>query len=80
MAVSLEQIEAMVDELAPTDQVRLLQYLVPRLADALLTRDASRDKTPHVGDAWLEFRRVGDRLAAMPIAESLTRAISDLRR
>jgi hypothetical protein len=37
MAVSLHEIEEMIHALEPKDQIRLLQYLVPRLAEAILS-------------------------------------------
>jgi hypothetical protein len=77
MAVSLKELEAMVDSLGPTDQVRLLQYLIPRLADAVLAGEAN---PADAARAWQEFRRVGERLAATSNGESLTQAISDMRR
>ncbi len=77
MSYSLEEIEAMVDALEPKDQVRLLQYLVPRLADSVLAGESSN---ADVDDAWREFRRVGERLAAKSNGESITQAISDMRR
>jgi len=77
MAASLKEIETLVDELATTDQVRLLQYLVPRLADAVLAGNSDRSGADN---AWLEFRRVGQRLAATSNGQSLTQTLSDMRR
>jgi hypothetical protein len=77
MAVSLQEVEALVDALAPSDQVRLLQYLVPRLADAVLAGESGH---ADAAVAWSEFRSVGQRLAATSNGESLTQAISDMRR
>lgn len=77
MAASLKEVEAMVDALGATDQVRLLQYLVPRVADAVLANEADR---ADVDRAWQEFRRVGERLAAAPNGQSITQSISDMRR
>jgi len=77
MGVSLKEVEALVDALEPTDQVRLLQYLVPLLADAVLAGESDR---ADVKGAWREFRRVGDRLAAASNGDSITQAISDMRR
>jgi hypothetical protein len=77
MAASLKEVEAMVDALAATDQVRLLEYLVPRVADALLAGEPDRAGADR---AWREFRRVGERLAAAPNGQSITQAISDMRR
>jgi hypothetical protein len=54
-----------------------LQYLVPRLADAVLSEGPPGDDGER---AWQEFRRVGRRLASMPAGPSVTQAISDMRR
>ncbi|MBI5762899.1 MAG: hypothetical protein HZA51_05160 [Planctomycetes bacterium] len=67
----------MVDALEPTDQVRLLQYLVPRLAQAVLAGESNHIDA---GGAWQEFRQVGERLAATSNGESITQTISDMRR
>jgi hypothetical protein len=77
MVVSLQEIEAMVDALEPSDQVRLLQYLVPRLAEAMLSGEPGR---ADAAGAWREFRRVGERLAATSNGESITQTISEMRR
>ena len=75
MAPTLKEVEAMVDSLAAADQIRLLEHLVPRVANATLVGEP---KPVDADDAWKEFRRVGDRLAAMP-GPSITQAISDTR-
>jgi hypothetical protein len=77
VAVSLKEIEAMVDLLDPTDQVRLLRYLMLRLADPL---EADAPKGSEVTRAWQEFKRVGERLAASSNFHSLSQAIIDMRR
>jgi hypothetical protein len=77
MAVSLQEVEAMVDALGPTDQMRLLEYLVPRLTGAPLANESSE---ADASKSWREFRRVGERLAAASNGQSITQAISDMRR
>lgn len=76
-AVTLKDVEAMVDALGSQDRLRRLQYLVPRLSDAVPAGEPDRADG---ADAWREFRRVGERLAATSNGESITRAISDMRR
>lgn len=81
MEWTLKDIEAMVDRLGPVDRVRLLQQLIPRLADAV--REAGSTPGPMANGgahAWAEFRRVGERLAARANGTPLTRAIGDMRR
>ncbi|MCC7290587.1 MAG: hypothetical protein IT449_00835 [Phycisphaerales bacterium] len=77
MQDALKQIEAMVDALGPLDRVRLLEYLVPRVADVVLATEAARGDT---AAAWREFRRIGERLASASNGESLTEAVCAMRR
>jgi hypothetical protein len=77
MAVSLKEVEAMVDALGPMDQMRLLEFLLPRLTEAVIAHvPAGSD----AATAWREFRRVGERLAASSNGQSITQAVSDMRR
>jgi hypothetical protein len=75
MAVSLKEAEVTVDALEPRDQIQLAQYLFSRLAEAALANER-----PTAEQAWREFRRVGEQLAAAPSTESATQLISDMRR
>ena len=77
MAISLKEVEAMVDALETSDQVRLLRYLVPRLADAVLSAEIPAGSAD---SAWQDFRRIGERLAAAPSGQSITQSIGDMRR
>lgn len=73
----------MVDALPPTDQVLLLRFLVPRLADAMLAGGHGGGESG-AAEAWREFRRIGERLAAIPSGSpggaSLTQAVTEGRR
>jgi hypothetical protein len=77
----LGEIEASIAELGLPDQVRLLQYLAPRIAGAVLNSSAV-DPNPAPNGALQQFRALGQRLAAtsVPGAPSLTEAISRQRR
>lgn len=77
MAVSLREVEVLIDSLAATAQVLLLQYLIPRLAETMRTMEPDRAGTEN---AWQEFRRVGERLAATSNGQSITQTITDMRR
>jgi hypothetical protein len=69
-------VENLVDELGVAERVRLLQYLVPRIAEAFAPKPSSPP-----GTAWRMFREVGAELAAGSLAgESITQAVSDMRR
>jgi uncharacterized protein (DUF2236 family) len=75
---NLETIESLVNTLEIGDQVRLLQYLAPRIADAVLPRSVS---IPNTDEAWIRFRKAGKKVAAAASGSaSLTQALGDSRR
>jgi hypothetical protein len=78
-ARTLSEIQASIEQLDLQDQVRLLQYLAPKIASAILTAQPSENDSDA---AWRHFRAVGERLAATsrPGAPSLTDAVSQMRR
>jgi hypothetical protein len=75
----LQMIESLVDQLGVDDQVRLMQYLAPRIAGAI--PQPSESALP-AAEAWRRFREVGEKLAATSVtgADSLTQAVSEMRR
>jgi len=76
-------IEAEIAGLNLEDQVRLLQFLAPRIAGAILPESSiSTDLASAPADAWRSYRALGERLAAtsVPGAASLTDAVSKQRR
>jgi len=78
---TLHEIEASIDRLNVHDQARLLQYLAPKVASAMLsTEDSQVSQDP--ATAWARYREVADSLAAtsVPGAASLTESISEMRR
>ena len=78
---TLGEIEASIDQLDLSDQVRLLQFLAPKIAEAVLTPPPSAsEQDPNA--AWLRYRALGDRLAATSVAgaASLTEEVSKMRR
>ena len=80
--VTLEQIQEMIDQLAPADQMKLLHYLAPRIA-----RSVELSALQGVGaagggaDAWAELFKIGDRVAALdrPDSETLTATLLKAR-
>ena len=80
---TLNEVQRLVDQLTPLDQARLLAYLAPRVAHIV---ESIRHPTPasplDVVDAWKEFFRIGDVLAASdtPESETLTSAVLTMRR
>jgi hypothetical protein len=77
---TLIQVQHLVDELSPLEQVRLLEYLTPRIAQAISSRQAAQDGGE--AGAWEEFFRLGEALAAedRPGQETLTAAVLGMRR
>ncbi len=82
-AATFEQVQRLVDQLSPVDQVRLMEALTARIAQVLvsLQRASETSKEPPV-DAWEELFRVGDELAAKePLeSESMTATLLNMRR
>jgi hypothetical protein len=78
---TLSEIEASIAELGLADQVRLLQYLTPRIAGAVLKPNEA-NRPLDADSAWQRLSDLGDRLAAtsVPGAPSLTDAVSQQRR
>lgn len=80
---TLEQVQRLVDRLTPLEQARLLEYLTPRIVQAVA--DIQPDQStlnPEYTAAWQEFFRAGDALAATdkPDLATLTAAVINMRR
>lgn len=79
---TLHQVQQLVDQLSPLEQVKLLEYLTPRIARAI----AEQPRTP-VADseyqrAWTELFRSGDTVAASDTEDTptLTTTVVSMRR
>ena len=80
---TLDQVQRLVEQLSLLDQARLLAYLAPRIASVVASM-------PHVvpvssqgpTEAWKEFCRLGEALAASdtPELETLTATVLAMRR
>lgn len=82
-ARTLSELEASIDALDPRDQARLLQHLVPRVAEASPVRpNAPVAGTVDAAAAVRRYRAAGERLAATSVAGAvpLTDAVSRQRR
>jgi hypothetical protein len=80
---TLEQVQRLVDQLTPLEQVRLLEYLTPRLVHAVANARAPQSAArPAHADAWQEFFRIGDALAATdkPGMNTMTTTLLAMRR
>jgi hypothetical protein len=78
-ARTLGEIKAAVEQLDLPDQVRLLEYLTPKVARGVLAGPQNLGKADA---AWQQYRSIGHRLAATSNsgAPSLTEAVSEMRR
>ena len=80
---ALDQVQHLVDQLTPLDQVRLLEYLVPRIGQVVVAAYTSGTASTSVGtEAWAELFRLGDDLVAgdSGTGESLTASVLAMRR
>ncbi|MBM4045327.1 MAG: hypothetical protein FJ279_09450 [Planctomycetes bacterium] len=80
--MTLEQAQKLVDELAPRDQVRLLEYLTSRIVRTRAPSPSAKPVGPANKDGWAEFFRIGDEIAAgdTPGTPTLTAAVIAMRR
>jgi hypothetical protein len=83
MTASLDQVQRLVDKLSLLEQVRLLEYLMPRIVQAV----ANSPPVPSangltLADAWQAFFSIGDALAASdrPEMPTLTQTVQLMRR
>jgi len=61
---TLDEVIRLADDLAPLDQVRLIEHLVPRLAQVVAgSQFATHAGSGDSADAWDEFLRLGEELA-----------------
>jgi hypothetical protein len=81
-ARTLGEIKASIEKLELADQVRLLEYLTPKIADAVLASQREEKSAEDDRDAIQKYRSTGARLSAtsVPGAPSLTEAVSQMRR
>ena len=80
---TLDEIKRLTDNLAPLDQVRLIEYLVPRLARVLAEAQLTVPAGPgHSADAWEELMRLGEELSQRdrPEMTTLTTGVLSSRR
>lgn len=77
------QVQQLVDQLSPLEQVRLLEYLTPRIRSAVAAMQPSitaPDET--MSDGWDALFRIGDKIASLPTlgSESMTQSVATMRR
>jgi hypothetical protein len=79
----LNQVQRLVDQLTPLDQLHLLEYLISRIARIVVSSQSTPSVlTRSIKDAWQEFFRIGDELAASdtPERSTLTATVLAMRR
>ena len=81
-AATLDQVQQLVDQLSPLEQVKLLEYLAPRIVRAVAQQPAMSDSPAHYEGAWAELFRLGDAIAASDTTTSaaLTATVAAMRR
>ena len=80
---TLNQVQRLVEQLSPHEQAHLLASLALRMAQVVTSTSSLAAVTPReTAEAWEEFFRLGDALAASdtPAAETLTAAVLAMRR
>jgi hypothetical protein len=80
---TLDQVQRLVAQLAPHEQAHLLASLALRMVQVVTSASPPTSITPlETAEAWEEFFRLGDALAASdtPASETLTAAVLAMRR
>jgi hypothetical protein len=80
---TLDQVQRLVAQLSPHEQAHLLASLALRMAQVVTSTLPLASVTPtEIVEAWEEFFRLGDALAASdtPASDTLTAAVLALRR
>ncbi len=80
---TLDQVQRLVAQLSPHEQAYLLASLALRMAQVVTSTSPSTSITPReTAEAWEEFFRLGDVLAASdtPAGDTLTAAVLAMRR
>jgi len=81
-AATLDQVQHLVDQLSPFEQVKLLEYLAPRIVRAVTQQPAPSTSRAQHESAWAELFRIGDTIAAhdTPSSDTLTATVVAMRR
>ena len=80
---TLHQVQRLVEQLSPYEQAHLLASLALRIAQGVTSTSSPAAVTaPGPAEAWEEFFRLGDALAASdtPATETFTAAVLAMRR
>lgn len=77
----LDQVEQLVDQLSPLEQVKLLEYLTPRIARAVVQQPGASVAHTQYQEAWADLFRVGEAIMASDADDgpTLTSAVQSMR-
>ena len=81
--VTLSQIERLIDQLSPLEQVRLLEYLMPRIRNTVASlQPPSATSEEGLTDEWNMLFCIGDNIANLPVYgdETMTQSVASMRR
>jgi hypothetical protein len=78
---TLDQVQRLVAQLTPVDQVRLLAYVTSRVAQVFPATSTATNR-PEPANTWERFFELGEELAATdtPECDTLTAAVLAMRR
>ena len=81
-AATLDQVQHLVDQLSPLEQVKLLEYLAPRIVRAVAQQPTTSVPSTQYESAWAELFRLGNAIAASDTDSSatLTATVAAMRR
>lgn len=79
---TLDQVQHLVDQLSPLEQVKLLEYLAPRIVRAVVQQPSTPVLPAQYEGAWAELFRIGEAIAASdtPTSATLTATVAAMRR
>jgi hypothetical protein len=80
---TLEAVQRLIDQLTPLEQVRLLEYLAPRIVRAVATQQpVMKANGATVSEAWQRFFQIGDTLSVSDQSNlpTLTQTVQLMRR
>lgn len=83
MSTTLDKVQQLIDQLTPLEQARLMEYLTPRIVQAVETAQAEHPTHKLSSEeAWQMFFRLGEAVAEAdrPEAPTLTQSVISARR
>lgn len=77
------EVQQLIDQLSPVEQVRLLEYLTPRIRQAVSSIQSTHAPSEKpTSSGWDTLFLVGDKIAALPNVGqvTMTQAVTEMRR